>query len=251
MSTDGADLPDQLPGRLIASGRDADVYDIGDGKVLRRYRDPEGRDTVDEAAVMRHVASKGFPVPAVHYADGADLVMDRIDGPTMLQTLARQPWKVHKMGRLLATLLDRLGEIEAPAFLLADGVERATGESVLHLDLHPINVLLSPTHGPTVIDWTNAAAGPPGFDAAMTYVVLQHRVGDVDQRPRRPQGADRVVPPGPHRRTVRAVRPCGVRPSSRRPEHRAVGTGRHRRATHVGSRRPQLTAPRPTAVRFS
>lgn len=173
MPPDGSDLPDNTPGRLIAAGRDADVYDLGDGKVLRRYRDAAGRSTANEAAVMRHVADQGFPVPAVRHAAGGDLVMDHIDGPTMLQTLAKQPWKIPKMARLLATLLDRLAEIEAPAFLLADGVERASGESVLHLDLHPLNVLLSPTHGPTVIDWTNAAAGPPGFDAAMTYVVLR------------------------------------------------------------------------------
>ena len=63
------------PGPLIGSGRAADVYDIGDGRVLRRNR--TGAGTEREAAVMRHLWRHGYPVPEVHHADGADLVMDR------------------------------------------------------------------------------------------------------------------------------------------------------------------------------
>ncbi len=32
----------ELPGTLLGAGRNADVYDVGGGRVLRRYRD--GRD---------------------------------------------------------------------------------------------------------------------------------------------------------------------------------------------------------------
>jgi hypothetical protein len=39
------------PGPLIGAGRAADVYDIGGGRVLRRYRVPF--DVEPEAAVMR------------------------------------------------------------------------------------------------------------------------------------------------------------------------------------------------------
>jgi len=31
-------MTDDIPGRLLGTGRNADVYDIGDGKALRRYR---------------------------------------------------------------------------------------------------------------------------------------------------------------------------------------------------------------------
>ena len=75
------------PGPLLGKGRSADVYDIGGGRVLRRYRPGGGRrrQVVErEALVMRHLAAHGFPVPAVFDADGADLVMERLDGRTML-----------------------------------------------------------------------------------------------------------------------------------------------------------------------
>jgi aminoglycoside phosphotransferase (APT) family kinase protein len=42
---------------------------------------------------------------------------------------------------------------------------------VLHLDLHPANVMLAPT-GPVVIDWCNAEDGPAGLDVALTAVIL-------------------------------------------------------------------------------
>ena len=53
---------------LVGSGRNADVFAVGEGRVLRRYRD--GGDVAAEAAVMAHVTAFGYPVPRVHHADG-------------------------------------------------------------------------------------------------------------------------------------------------------------------------------------
>ena len=55
-----------------------------------------------------------------------------------------------------------------------------TGERIVHLDLHPLNVMLTAA-GPVVIDWTNAAAGPPGADVAMTYLIMAS--SDLDAVP--------------------------------------------------------------------
>ncbi|MEM1334445.1 MAG: phosphotransferase [Actinomycetota bacterium] len=168
-------VPGGLPGPLLASGRAADVYDLGDGTVLRRYRDEPHPDAHLEARVMRHVADHGYRVPEVHRVEGRDLVMDRVDGPTMLEAIERAPWKALWYARRLAGLQRKLAKIPAPDWLLADGVDTndlGRRQSVLHLDLHPMNVIMSPRHGATVIDWTNAAAGPSGFDAALSYVEM-------------------------------------------------------------------------------
>jgi hypothetical protein len=45
------------------------------------------------------------------------------------------------------------------------------GERFLHMDLHPLNIILS-SKGPIVIDWTNAARGNPMVDVAATWVLL-------------------------------------------------------------------------------
>jgi aminoglycoside phosphotransferase (APT) family kinase protein len=50
----------------------------------------------------------------------------------------------------------------------------ASGPSpaLLHLDLHPFNVLLDEAETPTVIDWANAASGPAELDLARTATMM-------------------------------------------------------------------------------
>lgn len=164
----------ESPGPLLASGRAADVYDLGDGTVLRRYR-RDAHDIDIEARVMEYVRARKFPVPKVVRAAGTDMVMERVDGPTMLEALERSPWRVLWYAWRLARLQRRLAAIAAPDWLLAPGVDPSSlgrAQSMLHLDLHPMNVIVSPRRGLHVIDWTNAAAGPAGFDGAMSYVLM-------------------------------------------------------------------------------
>jgi hypothetical protein len=122
----------------------------------------------------------GFPVPAVHEATATDLVMDRIDGPTMLADLTRQPWRVSVHAALLARLHRQLHAIPAPPWLPAPFTE---GDVLVHFDLHPQNVLLS-EHGPVVIDWPNAIRGHGEHDVALTWIILQTAVvpGKVGHR---------------------------------------------------------------------
>jgi aminoglycoside phosphotransferase (APT) family kinase protein len=168
------------PGRLLASGRDADIFEYHPGLVLRRSR--AGSSMVDEARIMQFVREKGYPVPAVHEVsdDGSELVMERIDGMTMVEELASQPWKVSKRGRALAELHLQLHELVAPSWLPPGPC--GAGDRLIHLDLHPLNVMMSPK-GPIVIDWANASRGTPGTDVAVTWALLAG--GHVDGGPLR------------------------------------------------------------------
>jgi aminoglycoside phosphotransferase (APT) family kinase protein len=85
----------------------------------------------------------------------------------MLDDLGDRPWRLRRNAHLLADLHTQLGRIPAPDGLRPGPVP---GDRTVHLDLHPINVLLS-ADGPVVIDWTNASAGTPGSDVAMTWLV--------------------------------------------------------------------------------
>jgi aminoglycoside phosphotransferase (APT) family kinase protein len=163
------------PGELIGSGRSADVYAVGNGRVLRRYR--TGADVETEAEVMTYLARAGFPVPAVYDAAGPDLVMDGLDGRDMLADITSRPWRARRHARTLAALHDRLHAIQAPAGLAA---AFGPGDRVLHLDLHPGNVMLT-SRGPVVIDWTNVRAGDPAADVAMAYLIMAS--SEVDQVP--------------------------------------------------------------------
>ncbi|MDX6697677.1 MAG: hypothetical protein QOE65_1074 [Solirubrobacteraceae bacterium] len=157
-----------MHGVLIASGRAADVFEAGPGRVLRRYRPGEGGDVREEAAAMELARAHGFPVPEVHSAEDRDLVLERVDGRTMTADLARRPWLVGRHGRTLAELHRRLHEIPAPAGLRSP---LGRGDRLVHFDLHPENVLLGPS-GPVVIDWSNASRGDPADDVALTWAII-------------------------------------------------------------------------------
>lgn len=120
---------------------------------------------------MTYLAAHGFPVPAVEELsdDGRDLVMERIGGRSMVDELGRAPWTVRRQADTLATLHHRLHELPPPDFLPPAPV--GEGGSILHLDLHPLNVLVSPA-GPVVIDWSNACVGNPADDAALAWLLM-------------------------------------------------------------------------------
>lgn len=158
------------PGPLVAAGRDADIFALGEGLVLRRARG--GRSLRAEAEVMEYVRRQGYPVPAVDRLsdDGTELVMERVEGPSMATALGRRPWTLRRTGSLLGDLHRRLHEIPAPAGLR--GAPVGSGTSLVHLDLHPLNVLMTPK-GPVVIDWANAAVGDAALDVAITWVLMK------------------------------------------------------------------------------
>jgi aminoglycoside phosphotransferase (APT) family kinase protein len=172
----------EAPGRLLGAGRDADVYAIGHDRVLRRYRIP--LDVTAEARIMQYLDAAGFPVPKVYDAAGSDLVMERLDGPDMLADLARRPWTIPRHAKTLADLHNRLHAIAAPpdwpSAIAPDGTVLFPGNAVMHMDLHPANVMLS-QRGPVVIDWTAARAGLAGADVALAYLIIA--TGETDLLP--------------------------------------------------------------------
>src|SRR5439155_5866432 len=91
-----------------------------------------------------------------------------IDGTMMMDVMVKQPWTMARYASMLADLHDSLHEIRAPSWMpqLPDG-----GDRLVHLDLHPMNVMLS-ARGPVVIDWTGASRGEALTDSCLTYVLL-------------------------------------------------------------------------------
>ncbi|MER6733744.1 phosphotransferase [Streptomyces puniciscabiei] len=151
-------------GRLLGAGRSADVYEIDEAWVLRRDREGWG-DAAAEGAVMTYVRRHGYPAPLVRPTGSrTDLVMERLSGPTLLTALTDGRIGVTEAGTLLAALLRQLHAV--PGRHPADPRAR-----VLHLDLHPDNVMLTPD-GPRVIDWSNTEDGEPGLDWGMSAVIL-------------------------------------------------------------------------------
>jgi hypothetical protein len=82
--------------------------------------------------------------------------------------------RVGAAGRACGSIYARLSTVPAPAPLppapAAPG-DRAAA-AVLHLDLHPLNILVSGTEITGVLDRANAAAGAPVLDRARSRAIL-------------------------------------------------------------------------------
>ena len=114
---------------------------------------------------MQHVRAAGFPCPEVFDVVGPDMVMERVAGGTLTDSLLESP-----TDERLRDGAELLGDLHRRLHLLAPmpGCEGA----ILHLDLHPDNVLMVGDE-PMVIDWTNAAHGDPDVDVATTWLILE------------------------------------------------------------------------------
>ena len=113
---------------------------------------------------MALARSHGYPVPQVHEIRDGGLVLEMVPGPTMAADLLRAPWRAGRHMTTLARLHEALHRIPLDV------------RSLVHLDLHPENVIVSPS-GPVVIDWTNARSGDAAQDVALTWLILATSAG--------------------------------------------------------------------------
>lgn len=145
--------------RLLAEGRASEIVDLGEGRVLRRYKRAGG--PAREADIMRVARDHGFPAPHVYEVRSDGLVLERVNGPTMHAAVTSSP----------------SGDLRAAAAELArlhvqlHAIRRGRQAVLVHGDLHWKNVLCSP-EGSVVIDWANAGWGSAAADVALTWVIL-------------------------------------------------------------------------------
>ncbi|MBL8776317.1 MAG: phosphotransferase [Acidimicrobiales bacterium] len=229
MEVDERRTPEDELGPVLAAGRDAAVHALGDDRVLRRTPSA-ARDLRAEAAIMEHVRAAGYPAPQVFRVGPGEMVLERIEGPTMLEAIEAKVWQVDRHARTLADLHTRLHVLPPPADLAHHAESALAGDAIVHQDLHPGNVLLSAA-GPVVIDWTNARRADPDADVALTWLLMA--AFDHDQPP--PAGSlphrlvtmvERAAEPRLRARLVRTF----VRSSGREAAARALlpAVARHR-----------------------
>ena len=101
------------------------------------------------------------------------VLLERVPGSPAGELALNSPERAAAAGRACGALHDALADVACPPGVRdapgADGSERR----LLHLDLHPFNVLVDDDGEPTgVIDWANAAAGDPELDRARTWSLL-------------------------------------------------------------------------------
>lgn len=185
----------------IGEGREAEVFALGESRVVRLARTAEFRDDVERERVALVAARRcGAPVPAFFERVDVDgrpgLVLERLDAHDLLRGLLRRPWELALVPSVLARVQAALHETVAPTDLpdlradiagrirsslvprdVRDAALRAVaclpdGDRLCHGDFHPGNVLRRRGGGYAVIDWKAAARGDPAADVARTRLLM-------------------------------------------------------------------------------
>ncbi|HPS70204.1 MAG TPA: phosphotransferase [Candidatus Cryosericum sp.] len=190
--------------QLLARGRTAEVYAWGKDSVLKLFVPGYPASFIDqEEAGTRAAQAAGLPSPRLQDTLTLDgrrgLVLERVQGSSMLRLVEREPAHTGRYARQFAELQARIHDVHAPGLTsrredLARRIARAGVVAVIkgdalatlerlpeddhlcHCDFHPANVLMTPA-GPRVIDWSLAAGGAPASDAACTALLL--RIADA------------------------------------------------------------------------
>lgn len=193
-----ADMDAATLGPKLFEGRTAEVYELGPDKVLKLYNAGFERAADMEAVCLRTVAAGGIRVPRFYEVVEVDkrhgIVMERLNGKTMLALAMENPSQQRQLGVQLADLQatlfqqfhtgilkDRvqslhhaINSVELPRAVKGRLLERLsqydTQERLLcHYDLHLGNVILNPE--PVIVDWLDASLGPPICDFARTLLL--------------------------------------------------------------------------------
>ena len=136
----------------------------------------------------------GLPVPAIHaqgiWRKRPALLIDWMPGDTMRDILAADPRQAWALGDAFGRFQAAIHHCPVPDELQADRhawialaepdkslatiLVQASREraALLHLDYHPMNVLVTAGRLSAILDWTNARAGDPRADLARTCSIL-------------------------------------------------------------------------------
>jgi uncharacterized protein (TIGR02172 family) len=187
----------------LASGGQADIFELPDGRILRLLRKPEDEFLVRyEITVLKTVRSHGIFAPEAFEVVTVDnrpgFIMERIYGESMQAKLFQKPLTILQTAWKLADLHMRLGAIEATpeilntkirarAYIAQSGFlsqehkdfavqllnELPDKACLCHGDFHPGNILVNKA-GNHIIDWCGATKGDILSDIAHTYLLLKN-----------------------------------------------------------------------------
>lgn len=188
---------------MVGVGNTAEVYDFGEGKVCKLFKQGYPKEAVErEFRNATEVHRQGLPVPKVFEMVESEgrtgIVYEKIAGKSMLECIVENPGKagtyleefvrlqknwlkeasVHATSVLsykeyLRMQIKGVGQEEAS--LLKEINALPEGDTLLHGDFHPGNVLILTDNRPVVIDFMNVCRGPVLYDIARTYFLLKEK----------------------------------------------------------------------------
>jgi aminoglycoside phosphotransferase (APT) family kinase protein len=188
------------PGRLIGSGKEAEVFEYG-REVLKLYRlGIAKRSAFREAAILAIIEAFDVPAPRTlgvrTVGERWGVIMTRADGPSFAEAMGGRTEALPVYMKAMVRLQLAIHRHEAVLLpdlkpRLMDRIRRATilgaarqgrlldrladmpaGDRLCHGDFHPFNVMGEPDNA-CIVDWLDATRGEPAADACRSYLLMR------------------------------------------------------------------------------
>jgi serine/threonine protein kinase len=185
---------------LIARGGEAEIYDAGNGKILRVVTKPGVKSLETEKNLFQVLYDYHINVPRIYEffeIDGKpSALMQKINGNNLMDYMLHSPLKITKVIKRMVMIQSQIFDVKADNLITIDGRVRYSAslppllekrlidftleifkdlpqENYLcHGDFHPGNILLQ-DNDCYVIDWSGAYIGDFLCDVANTYLLLK------------------------------------------------------------------------------
>ena len=184
---------------IIAIRPNKTIYRDGDRCIKVFNEDFSKTDVLNEALNQARMENLGLNIPKIHEVTMIDgkwaIVSDYVEGETLSKMMARDPegargyveimvdvqMTIHsKVCRELTRLKDKMyrkiGESGLDDNISYDLRTRLEGmpkhRKLLHGDLCPSNIIITPDGTPYVIDWAHATRGNASADVARSYLTF-------------------------------------------------------------------------------
>lgn len=191
------------PGNSLAIGRSAEILEYGPSKILKLFfKDTPSSEVDTEYSNSKIAFSAGTTsmkcYGKVRIGSRKGLIFDKLDGISLTKLPDKKPLTFFSLSKILADLhldlhnkqVKKMKDIRSEAiktlskepisFLSKEEKKIAKqliknlpdGSSMLHMDFHPENVVVT-KNSFVVIDWMTALKGDPAADVASTFFLFQ------------------------------------------------------------------------------
>lgn len=184
---------------LIAKGNTADVFEYGEGKVCKLFKNGYDEAAVDREILNTKVMNKtSVKTPRflekVQIEGRTGVIYSKVTGPTLLTELKNEmtPEKFACILQEMSVLQKQLHTHESTEcisykeFLSYFGYDKLDqlpdGNTICHGDFHPDNIIRTPDNDLVLIDFMNVCHGPKEYDIARTYVLITEFIQDPQAR---------------------------------------------------------------------
>lgn len=187
-------------GKLVGKGMTSDVYEWGQGKVLKLFAERYSKDWVSLEAKKGYIVhntgiSSPYVFDVIDLDNRSGIILERVYGKSMLRQIQEKPWKSCLLALRLARFHFKIhqhfsdelpSQTERFAFAInrsskLDGETRnkiigyvdslPNSRSICHGDLHFKNVIVS-NNKLVAIDWSGSYQGNPLGDVARTCMLM-------------------------------------------------------------------------------